>query len=269
MRARLLKPGLFLNEELGRLPVAARYLFAGLWCVADREGRLEDRPERLKAEIFPYDKGQAKVNDLLDRLALAGFIVRYEVDGQHLICLPSFTKHQHPHPNEAASHLVMCPPDIAVKCNCITCNATRCQAVINNGDHSGDHSGDQDDDGDQGVVIVDELFGVACSLYENEIHSLSESASEQLKALVDDYPNRRWIEEAFKIAVANGKRNLGYIKGILKNYQTDGFHAEEEERDDVDEGAVAEFRRKHPEIFAGRGGRDNPPLPEPEGEGAG
>ena len=44
MRTRLLKPGFFMNEELARLPVRARLLFAGLWCLADREGRLEDRP---------------------------------------------------------------------------------------------------------------------------------------------------------------------------------------------------------------------------------
>ena len=28
----------------------------GLWTQADREGRLEDRPMRLKASLFPYDE---------------------------------------------------------------------------------------------------------------------------------------------------------------------------------------------------------------------
>ena len=148
MRARLLKPGLFLNEELGRLPVAARYLFAGLWCVADREGRLEDRPDRLTAEVFPYDKGRARINDLLDRLAAAGFIVRYEVEGRKLICVPSFVKHQHPHPNEAKSTLPTCDLDTLRKCNCKSCNAMERMPVINNGNYNnrgllGDHSGDQ------------------------------------------------------------------------------------------------------------------------------
>jgi hypothetical protein len=32
-----------------------RLLFTGLWCLADREGRLEDRPAEIKAEIFSYD----------------------------------------------------------------------------------------------------------------------------------------------------------------------------------------------------------------------
>jgi len=33
----------------------ARLLYPGLWMLADREGRLEDRPLRIKAEILPYD----------------------------------------------------------------------------------------------------------------------------------------------------------------------------------------------------------------------
>src|SRR5262245_4448792 len=54
-RARLLKPGFFTNEDLVELPPAARLLFAGLWTLADREGRLEDRPKRIKLAVLPYD----------------------------------------------------------------------------------------------------------------------------------------------------------------------------------------------------------------------
>ncbi len=54
-RIRTIKPQFFLNEELAELPAMVRLLFIGLWTQADREGRLLDRPKRLKAEIFPYD----------------------------------------------------------------------------------------------------------------------------------------------------------------------------------------------------------------------
>ena len=54
-RARLLKPGFFRNEMLAELPHATRLLFAGLWLISDREGRLEDRPKRIGADIFPYE----------------------------------------------------------------------------------------------------------------------------------------------------------------------------------------------------------------------
>src|SRR5438046_5988352 len=76
MRIRALKPGSFLNEQLCSLSSFHRLLYAGLWLCADRQGRLQDRPKRLKAEIFPYD--DADVDELLWDLNHAGFVRRYE-----------------------------------------------------------------------------------------------------------------------------------------------------------------------------------------------
>jgi hypothetical protein len=53
MRACNIKPGFFKNEVLGTAVPILSLLFSGLWGLADREGRLEDRPLRIKAEIFP------------------------------------------------------------------------------------------------------------------------------------------------------------------------------------------------------------------------
>lgn len=103
-RARLVKPGLFANEVLGKLPVGARYLFVGLWTIADREGRLEDRPLRIAAELLPYDK-KISVDDMLAKLTEAGFIERYSVSGNGYIQILSFAKHQSPHPKEQPSRI--------------------------------------------------------------------------------------------------------------------------------------------------------------------
>ena len=101
-RARTIKPGFFKNEDLCALPFAARLLFAGLWTIADRDGRLEDRPKRIKAEVFPYD--DLDCEDLLCILQSADFIQRYEsVDGLRYISIPSWKKHQNPHKNETVS----------------------------------------------------------------------------------------------------------------------------------------------------------------------
>ncbi len=101
MRARNIKPGLFKNETLAELSLAARLLFIGLWCMADREGRLEDRPKRIKAELFPYD--DLDVEPLLAGLAAVGFIERYEVGGLPYIQVVNFKKHQSPHYKERES----------------------------------------------------------------------------------------------------------------------------------------------------------------------
>ena len=100
-RSRNIKPGFFKNDLLAECDPLARLLFAGLWCEADREGRLEDRPKRLKVECLPYD--ECNVDALLDQLASKGFIVRYVVDGAGFIAIPEFLKHQKPHMKEAAS----------------------------------------------------------------------------------------------------------------------------------------------------------------------
>lgn len=102
-RARNLKPGFFKNELLAECPPLARILFQGLWCEADREGRLEDRPKRLKAEYLPYDNCDADA--LLGELVARGFIVRYESNGCRYIAVLAFSKHQNPHVREPASSI--------------------------------------------------------------------------------------------------------------------------------------------------------------------
>lgn len=77
-RIRTIKPDFFKNEELADLPAMIRLLFIGLWTQSDREGRLLDRPKRIKAEIFPYDN--IDVDKGLNQLFEAGFIIRYKVN---------------------------------------------------------------------------------------------------------------------------------------------------------------------------------------------
>lgn len=107
-RLRTLKPGFFSNEKLAEIPPLGRLLFQGLWCLADRAGRLEDRPRKIKAGVLPYD--EADVDALLEALAERGFIVRYAVDGARYIQVVTFGKHQNPHVKEAAS-TIPAPPD--------------------------------------------------------------------------------------------------------------------------------------------------------------
>lgn len=101
MRIRALKPGFFKNEELAELSPWHRLCYEGLWCCADREGRMQDRPKRLKADIFPYD--DLDMNVLLWDLMAAGFIVRYAVNSHPFICIPTWEDHQHPRQDEAPS----------------------------------------------------------------------------------------------------------------------------------------------------------------------
>lgn len=103
-RARNIKPSIMDNEDLAELEPIARLLFIYLWMLADRDGRLEDRPKRIAAKALPYDRS-ADVNALLDALQEAKFILRYVADGKPCIQILTFIEHQRPHPNEAPSDL--------------------------------------------------------------------------------------------------------------------------------------------------------------------
>lgn len=100
-RARNIKPGFFKNEDLLECSMAARLLAPGLWMLADREGRLEDRPKRIKLEIFPCD--DVDINPLLDELARVKHLIRYVQGEKSYIQITKFTEHQHPHRNEVKS----------------------------------------------------------------------------------------------------------------------------------------------------------------------
>ncbi len=111
-RSRNIKPSFFKNEILAELPFETRLLFIGLWTLADREGRLEDRVKRIKMELFPVDN--VDIDTMLQMLHHNNFIQRYDIcPGQpeasprlqksKYIQIVNFKKHQSPHHREADS----------------------------------------------------------------------------------------------------------------------------------------------------------------------
>lgn len=101
MRIRSIKPDFFLDEELASRPPLERLLFESLWCQADRSGRLEDKPGKIKAQALPYD--DCDVDSMLSNLHDADYIQRYEVNGRKYIQVRTFERHQRPNAREAHS----------------------------------------------------------------------------------------------------------------------------------------------------------------------
>ena len=102
-RARNIKPAFFTNDELVELPFETRLLFIGLWMLADREGRIVDRPKKIKMEIFPADDVDCEKS--ISLLESSGFIGRYEFGNHRVIEILKFIKHQSPHSTEKDSLL--------------------------------------------------------------------------------------------------------------------------------------------------------------------
>lgn len=119
-RIRTVKPEFFIDEDVAALPVYARLLFIGLWTCADRQGRLEDRPVRIKTQVLPYD--DVDVDALLGTLVARGFLVRYQQEGRRYIAIRSWAKHQHPNQREAESQIPP-PPTSPGDSMCMHVNA--------------------------------------------------------------------------------------------------------------------------------------------------
>jgi hypothetical protein len=113
-KKRLICIDYFLDEDLGQGDPLAQILFAALWCMADRDGKLKEEPTKIKTMSLPYR--ECNVISLLKILEGYGCILRYSVAQKNYILIKNFTREQHIHPHEAKSIL----PNPLEKCNDIT-----------------------------------------------------------------------------------------------------------------------------------------------------
>lgn len=91
-RIRTIKPEFFTSEDIVSRSALARILYIGLWCEADREGRMEWKPKTFKLRYLPGDACDVEL--LAQELIDAKMLILYEVAGILYAEIPSFTKHQ-------------------------------------------------------------------------------------------------------------------------------------------------------------------------------
>jgi hypothetical protein len=103
-RIRSIKPEFFTSDDICALSPLARLLYIGLWCEADREGRMVWTPRVFKRRYLPDDA--CDVDTVAGELLARGLVVLY---GDGLAVIPTFARHQHLNPRETASKLP--PPD--------------------------------------------------------------------------------------------------------------------------------------------------------------
>ena len=102
-RIRTIKPEFFTSEDIISLSPLARLLFQACWCEADREGRMEWKPNTMKFRYFPGDN--CDINAVADEVVQRGLVELYEVSGRKYAFIPTFSRHQHINPRESVSVL--------------------------------------------------------------------------------------------------------------------------------------------------------------------
>ena len=103
MNKRHLTREFFKNDRLAEVSTFGRLLFMGLCLLADKAGRLEDRPKRLKQELIPYDEADADA--LLGELATHGLLSRYSANGESWLEICDWPRWQQPSYREKASRI--------------------------------------------------------------------------------------------------------------------------------------------------------------------
>ncbi len=91
-RIRTVKPEFFTSESVLAVSPLARLFFIGLWCEADREGRLKWKPKTLKFRYLPSES--VNIEKLCGELEAEKMIVTYSVDGIDYCEIPGFRSHQ-------------------------------------------------------------------------------------------------------------------------------------------------------------------------------
>lgn len=91
-RIRTIKPEFWVDDVMVELPLEVRLLFIGLWNFADDEGFLEDKPRRIKMQIFPAD--DVLIEDSLSALCDSGRLHAFDSDQGPLLQVANWVRHQ-------------------------------------------------------------------------------------------------------------------------------------------------------------------------------
>lgn len=152
-RIRSIKADLFVDDSLADVSIEAHFLLAGLPVLADRAGRLEDRPRRIQVQIFPF-RPSINVDSCLSELVTSGHVIRYEAGGQRYIEVVNWERDQRPHVKEAASVIPPPPPSYTEH------RLSTGSAPASSGRVPGDDTGEPAGIMDSGCGVLDSRSGI-------------------------------------------------------------------------------------------------------------
>jgi hypothetical protein len=230
-RVRMLKPGFFENAKLAKLPPHDRLLFAGLWTIGDKRGRLKDNVKSIAGAIFPHEN--VNVERSLKNLAGSGFILRYEIDDEKVIQIVNFEKHQTPHYKEAESRLPPAPLPGQNLRQSLGLDpghspvVSRAEYGIRNTEYGSPDTGTPEAQGSPPPVeqvlaerpnifkLYEQLFGKGVSpLIADRLREYEQSHSSEC------------IAHCFVEAAESNARNVKLVYSILDRHATEGCYAE-------------------------------------------
>ncbi|MEF2965075.1 DnaD domain protein [Paenibacillus sp. M1] len=210
---RMVSKVISISEKVNMLPdIFDMLLFTWMIPHTDDFGRLAGSPAKVKALVVPMlDKTLSDVEASLARLCEKRLILWYEVNGEKIIQIENFEKHQQGLHKRTKSKFPDFPgnsgkfPEIPSEQNRTEQkgteeNRTEYEQIFGGGDSFNPYR-----------IFEQEGFG-----------TISPVIKDQIDDLVETYGDR-WYQEAMKTAVVAGKRSIAYVNGILKRWKTTGI----------------------------------------------
>lgn len=280
-RIRTIKPEFFLHEGLYDLEESTglpiRLAFAGLLTQCDREGRFKWRPRSIKAAVLPFDAVDFGL--VLDSLASAGFVEKYEHEGDFFGWVPTFLGHQRINQREAASELPS-PDECGKVTTHVHARARTCTHVHARGEGKGKEGKGKErkertacESDDSLLALVDIWNGLGRGIAKSgacrdpiavsvrkgwaRIRGDPEVAAafEDLAALESAIRRATWCHRKpwFRLSWLFGKNQSGEWNAV--KIVTGGFEDERNERNDPrgTAEALARFAARHAPDFVGGG----------------
>jgi hypothetical protein len=207
-RIRSVKPEFFTSLAIGDLSERARLAFIGIWTYVDDYGRGTDDPRLVKAAVFPLDD-RISVRDvakIIDELAAACRLQRYEVDGRRYFVVVNWNEHQKID-RRSASKLPP-PPGETVPTGHRTCSegSTRMQRGLDEGSLPDQGAGSRERIREQGAGSNGsgnraESFAAAAALKAPDVPPAAAAAVETILTIRRNedggqiHNERRWLAQ--------------------------------------------------------------------------
>lgn len=258
---RMIASELFEDDFVGSLDFFGRFLWIGLFsAVVDDQGRCADNPAVIRARVFPFDAvNDAQVEEVLERMASDGKILRYQAGAKKLIQIVHWWDYQQP---SWASASKFAAPEgwidrtkYHAKGNKIAMEnwelaggfcVLRSEPPMGEGSAlgSGLDSGIEkkkdekkqkgEQKGEQKQKDAREAREAAAGgaetrehgeifrVFEEEIGPLTPMIADALIDIEQEYPPG-WFRMACREAILHNARNMSYVKSILKRWKAQGL----------------------------------------------
>ncbi len=267
---RFVKSEIFMDETFIELEDMTRLVWLGLIIVvADDQGRFQDNPLLIKAQLFPADmKSTESMSESIDSLIKNGMLFRYTSNKKKLLQIVNWWKHQDPqwavescYPapenwtdrvkyNGKGRVMIMKNWNETGGFNSVDkktgehlipipySNTLSEHLIVYDNDNDNDNDNENDNENKKEVpAVLENVF----KIYEGEIGLLTPSISDSLKTALEDY-REDWIIEALKESAVQNKRSWKYALAILKRWKAQGHKSDSRSKGKV-ETNPEKFRR--------------------------